>query len=143
MHWTKRLIEKARKEWRETLKTKEDALGRSLGEELREEAKIVGNVVLSASSGDLKGIAGEVAKALSDSPDFVIRTNVEKGLKKVVQTLVTLIMSSGVIERVLEARPEWSEGAVGAVVLTLVTMVVEQVRNYVKVRGPSGVAKYL
>ena len=143
------VIHRAKKEWANTsaykLKTLKDATGRTLGEELVHEAKIVGNVGLRASSGDLKALGELFTPNIGpENPlDFEIRKNIEKGLKYAVQFLVTIIMSSQVMDRILEAHTGWNEGMVTAGVLTAVSMVVEQVRNLIKVKGPYGIAKYL
>lgn len=143
-----RLIDKMRGEWNRTYTAKTESLhnetGRTLGQELVHEVRIVGNVARNVSSGDL-GAVGDLFTANSTATplDFEVKLNVEKGLKYAVQFLVTIIMSSEIMNQVLISNPSYSTTVVSGVVLVVVSMAVEQIRHLVKIKGPLGISKYL
>lgn len=109
----KRLIDKARKEYRDTLKAKnkslKDATGRTLGQELVHEAIVLTNVALKASQGLLNVSGTSVATAIlsnlgKEGKEMninellvlvkpMVYKAVEKSLKTAVQAVVTTLLA--------------------------------------------------
>lgn len=148
--WGKKKVEEARKEWRDTLKRKEDALGHPLGKELVREAVIIGKAAVGASKAlggpNLEGLLKEatnVSEELGVNPAFSLQKMVQKGIKVGAQVVVATLMASKLMASVLVLMPTVSPLVVSGVLLTLITALLEMLRNMLKQKLPTNLAAYL
>ena len=142
-----KLISKAKAEYKLTLRMKEDALGRTLGQELVREGVILSKVAVNASQAllnrDLVGVVKAVlASTIKEDKEMdlnalitvvkpMVAKAVEKGIKSAVQAAVAVLMgiaSQGAVGHELVLDPVSTQVALTA----LSYGVLESIRTTVK-----------
>ena len=97
----KRLIDSARTEWQDTLKSKQDALGRSLVGELTYEALTIGRLIVELLWAVYAKDTDRLAKLLQGDKEMtkeellvlvvpIVKKAAEKGIKRAVQAAVSI-----------------------------------------------------